>query len=44
MAMKGAMKGKMMKVTQKAAVKIAELLKNDGEKEKHVRLNLDSVT
>lgn len=34
----------MMTVTQNAAVKIAELLKNEGEEEKHVRLNLDSVT
>ena len=33
----------MMTVTQKAAVKIA-LMKNEAEGEKHVRLNLDSVT
>ncbi len=34
----------MMRVTQKAAAKIAELLQSEAEKEKHVRLNLDSVT
>ena len=34
----------MMIVTQKAADKIAELMKNEDDLEKHVRLNLDSVT
>jgi hypothetical protein len=34
----------MMTVTQKAAAKIAELIKNEVEEEKHVRLILDSVT
>ena len=34
----------MMTVTQIAAEKIAEMMKNAAEGEKHVRLNLDSVT
>ena len=42
--MKGVMKSKMMTVTQKAAAKIAELMKTEGGEEKHLRLNLDSVT
>jgi len=33
-----------MTVTQKAAAKIAEMMKNGGEEEKHVRLHLDGVT
>lgn len=34
----------MMIVTQKAVDKIADLVENEGDEEKHVRLNLDSVT
>ena len=33
-----------MTVTAKAAVRLAELLQNEGEGEKHVRLQLDGVT
>lgn len=34
----------MIKVTQKAADKIEELMKKEGGREKQVRINLDSVT
>jgi len=34
----------MMTVTPEAAARLAEMVENEGAGEKHVRLNLDSVT
>lgn len=33
-----------MTVTQRAAARLAEMMKNEGAGEKHVRLQLDGVT